>query len=433
MAPAAAQVSWPSQVADLVFVRRLGKGYFGEVWECKRAAPTGDKKVDAKPLAVKKIPLSIIKQHNLMDQSEREISILRSLKHPFIVQMHFDFRDQTHIYVGMEFAEGGGMFDLLSKGGKFSNEVAAQYFYETCDALEYLHTRPEKVIHRDIKPENILLDREGHVKLADFGWSNYLGKTAAYRATFCGTPDYLAPEMIRGEGHTESLDMWEMGVLLYEMTVGKSPFGSSSQETTCRLILRCDLRFPSGMNPEAQDLVKSLCKLRPEERLTAAQAKRHAFVAKFYGRPVEVVREAVLCQPSVEARALRQSKGKLEGEVSELLQAKTQAEQQLQKASEDLCAKNKDLQKEKLLREAAEKRLFDLKDTLEGEMLQILQAKCATEQKLLSVSEELAEKHKELQEEQRLREAAEQRFAELKQREEALAAEVSRMRSLVVR
>jgi len=422
------QPSWPTKAADLTFAKRLGKGYFGEVWDCKILAPTGDSKVDAKPVAVKKVPLSILKQHNLTDQMDREIGILRSLRHPFIVELLFDFRDDSHVYLGMEFAEGGGMFDLLSKSGKFSHEVAAQYFYEVCDALEYLHTRPEKVIHRDIKPENILLDKDGHIKLADFGWSNYMEKNAAFRATFCGTPDYLAPEMIRGEGHNESLDMWEMGVLLYEMTVGKSPFGSSSQETTCRLILRCDLRFPSGMNPDAQDLIKKLCKLRPEERLTAAQAKRHVFVEKFYGRPAEVTREDCVNRPSVEARALRQNKGKLEGEVNELMKAKTDMEDELRRASEDLSAKSKELQKEQELREAADKRLADLKDTLEGEMMQILQAKCATEQKLLSVSEELAEKHKELQQEQRLREAAEKRYAELKEREEQMAAEIIRLK-----
>mmetsp|Transcript_120833 Transcript_120833/g.337169 ORF Transcript_120833/g.337169 Transcript_120833/m.337169 type:complete len:419 (-) Transcript_120833:42-1298(-) len=417
MALGATHLPWPAKAADLVFAKRLGKGYFGEVWECKRAVATGDQQVDKKPIAVKKVPLSILKQHHLTDQMDREIGILRSLRHPFIVQLHFDFRDDSHVYLGMEFAEGGGMFDLLSKSGKFSNEIAAQYFYEVCDALEYLHTLPEKIIHRDIKPENILLDKEGHVKLADFGWSNYMEKNAGSRATFCGTPDYLAPEMIRGEGHNESLDMWEMGVLLYEMTVGKSPFGASSQEATCRLILRCELRFPSGMNPDAQDLITNLCKLRPEERLTASQAKRHAFVTKFYGRPTEVVKEETLHRPSVEARALRQNKGKLESELNELLQ--------------DLVSKDRELQKEKLSREAAEQRLNELKDTLEGEMMQILQAKCATEQKLLSVSEELAEKHKELQQEQRLREAAEQRYTKLKEREELLAAEVVRLKGAV--
>merc|ERR1719359_139130 len=129
----------------------------------------------------------------------REIEILRSLRHPRIVEAHWDFRDSTHIYVGMQFAEGGGMFDLLSRAGKFSLEKSAQYFYEVCDALDYLHNLPEKVVHRDIKPENILMDKEGHCKLADFGWSNTMDSLCS-RNTFCGTTDYLAPEMVRQEG-----------------------------------------------------------------------------------------------------------------------------------------------------------------------------------------------------------------------------------------
>merc|ERR1719359_130985 len=207
----------------------------------------------------------------------REIEILRSLRHPRIVEAHWDFRDSTHIYLGMQFAQGGGMFDLLSRAGKFSYEKSAQYFYEVCDALEYLHGLPEPVVHRDIKPENILMDKDGHVKLADFGWSNIMDN-ANLRVTFCGAPDYLAPEMIRGEGHNTSLDMWEMGVLLYEMTVGKSPFGASNQEQTCRLILKVDLRFPATYDKDAQDLVRNLCKLKPKDRLSAAKSKQHAFV-----------------------------------------------------------------------------------------------------------------------------------------------------------
>jgi len=178
MVAGASACSWPSKASELLFQKRLGRGYFGEVWQCKRVA-----KEDSAPLAVKKVPLAILQQHGLTDQMDREIAILRSLKHPHIVQLHFDFRDDSHVYLGMEFAEGGGMFELLSKSGKFTSELSARYFYEVCDALEYLHGLPEKVIHRDIKPENILLDAQGGSKLADFGWSNVL-QSAALRATF---------------------------------------------------------------------------------------------------------------------------------------------------------------------------------------------------------------------------------------------------------
>eukprot|EP00434_Breviolum_minutum_P038409 symbB.v1.2.034069.t1/scaffold4254.1/size42344/3 len=231
---------------------------------------------------------------------KREIDIMRSLRHPHIVELHFSFQDESHVYLGMEFAEGGGMFDLLSKYGKFTCELAARHFYQVCDALEYLHTQTPQIIHRDIKPENILLDKDQNAKLADFGWSNVL-ENVSYRATFCGTPDYLAPEMIRGEGHNESLDMWEMGVLLYEMVVGKSPFGGSNQDETCRNILSVRLKFPPGLEPLAEDCIKKLCQPRPQERLTAAQAKCHEFVRKFHAGATKELQEDA-GRPSVEVR-----------------------------------------------------------------------------------------------------------------------------------
>jgi len=358
-------------------------------------------------MAIKKVPLAILRQHSLMEQMDREIAILRSLRHPHIVTLHFDFRDDAHVYLGMEFAAGGVLFDLLSKNGKFSLPVAAKYFYEVCDALDYLHNLPEKVIHRDIKPENILLDKDGHVKLADFGWSNIMDN-AAFRATFCGTPDYLAPEMIRGEGHNESLDMWEMGVLLFEMTVGKSPFGSSSQEATCRLILRVELRFPSNLDPDAKDLIANLCKLPAEARLSASQAKSHAFVRKYHGQPEKTL---------------------LMNRVGPLQTKPVAAEGvDLKSTVADLLAKAGELEEERRLRKEAENHWSELKGRLEADMMQVLQAKCATEQKLLTMSEDLAEKHKEFQEEQRLREDAEDRCRKLKDREEQLLAEVSRLK-----
>jgi len=324
---------------------------------------------------VKKVPLSIIQQHNLTEQMDREIAILRSLKHPRIVQLHFDFRSPTHIFLGMEFATGGGMFDLLSRKGKFSLQLSAQYFYEVCDALEYLHGLPEKVVHRDIKPENILLDAEGHAKLADFGWSNVMDNVSL-RATFCGTPDYLAPEMIRGEGHNESLDMWEMGVLLYEMTVGKAPFGASNQETTCRLILQVDLKFPGNMDKDAQDLITRLCKLKPEDRLTAGQAKQHGFVVKYYARPSAAdagepggVEDAG--RPSVEARRLRRENDRLEGEMLQILQAKSGTEQKLLKFSGDLEDAHKLLKKEQRATSKAEAELARLKEREEQQQREI--------------------------------------------------------------
>lgn len=356
---ASSKPAWPQTVAELNFVKQLGRGYFGEVWLCERASKA-DAAANTQSWAVKKVPISIIQQHNLSEQMDREIAILRSLRHPRIVELHFDFRSPTHIYLGMEFATGGGMFDRLSKKGKFSLQLSAQYFYEVCDALEYLHGLPEKVVHRDIKPENILLDGNGHAKLADFGWSNVM-ENATLRATFCGTPDYLAPEMIRGEGHNESLDMWEMGVLLYEMILGEAPFAAKKQEITCQLILQVALKFPGNMDKDAKDLITSLCKLEPEDRLTAGQAKQHRFVVKYYSPAPDASGDPGsaedLGRPSVEARRLRRENDRLEGEMLNILQAKSGTEQKVLQCSCDLEEMHKLLKKEEKAMSRAEDEL----------------------------------------------------------------------------
>merc|ERR1712232_1084189 len=202
-------------------------------------------------------------------------------------------------------------------------------------------------IHRDIKPENILFDKDGHVKLADFGWSSRI-KNAAMRTTFYGTPDYLAPEMVKGYVggcpcyHNESLDMWQMGVLLYEMLVGKSPFGASTQDQTFRLILRGNMRFPRDTDSDAKDLVLALCQQRPENRLTAAQAKEHAFVTKLFGGPVLAEpTEEELNRPSVMVRYLKPQIEMLQGEKLMILQAKSQLEDKHMNLTRQLHSRKK--------------------------------------------------------------------------------------------
>mmetsp|Transcript_10374 Transcript_10374/g.23006 ORF Transcript_10374/g.23006 Transcript_10374/m.23006 type:complete len:373 (+) Transcript_10374:62-1180(+) len=303
----------PQRSADLLFEKKLGRGYFGEVWQSR------SQRDPEKVFAVKKVPLEIVRRHKMIDQMDREIDIMRKLDHPHIVKLFFDFRDDSHVYLGMEFAVGGSMFDALSKAGKFSYEVAAKYFYEVCDALNHLHNLDGKaVVHRDIKPENILLDQpppHGSAKLADFGWSNMMDDVKE-RMTFCGTADYLAPEMVRGEGHDQSLDMWEMGVLLYEMTVGKSPFAAAEQVDTCRNIVNCTLRYPQSLDKDCRDLISRLLQIKKDARLTAKEAKGHKFVTAFYGRPSAALAEA---RPSVQERHFRRDKEILNMELMRIL------------------------------------------------------------------------------------------------------------------
>jgi len=272
------------------------------------------------------VKLSLIVENQMNEQFKREIQILYSLRHIRIVKLHFDFTDGKSMYLGMEFASGGSLFEKLRKAGKLGTEQACRYFLEICEALDYLHHLSQKVIHRDIKPENILLDSDDHVKLGDFGWANHYN--GQKRDTFCGTLEYLSPEMIMGTGHDESVDMWCMGVLLYEMTTGKSPFGSNSKETTCRMILAVDIRFPKDLDNDACDLIKILCKRKPAERLTVSAAMSHRFVLKVHegvrGLPHDEEADPDLdfSRPSVVVQKLRTERKRLNAEMEQVLLAK---------------------------------------------------------------------------------------------------------------
>eukprot|EP00930_Biecheleria_cincta_P102389 TRINITY_DN94109_c0_g1_i1.p1 TRINITY_DN94109_c0_g1~~TRINITY_DN94109_c0_g1_i1.p1 ORF type:complete len:409 (+),score=92.28 TRINITY_DN94109_c0_g1_i1:46-1272(+) len=355
-----------SKPEELTFESCLGRGYFGEVWRSRLAR-------NGSLFAVKKVRLSLISENRLSEQLDREIKILYVLQHPRIVKLHFNLKDDKFMYLGMEFASGGSLFEKLNATGKFPTQRAVRYFAETCEALEYIHNLADKVIHRDIKPENILLDEKDHVKLADFGWANMI--QAEKRDTFCGTLDYLPPEMIMGTGHDESVDMWNMGVLLYELISGQSPFGSGSKETTCKLILSVDLRFPAFVEADVRDLVAKLCKKKPAERLTARQALAHKLVTKHFSSPAgqaspsegpieaappasgkkTVEEEPCLGQRhSVVARGLLSDTVRLEAEKEQLLTALTGIEEALMRGNEDLDAADGALRDERCKRAAVQ-------------------------------------------------------------------------------
>jgi len=340
-------------MSDLQVLKTLGSGFFSEVSKVKEVG--GEQRV----FALKSIKLSLVEENNLSQQVQREIDILYSLQHPRIIRLYFDFRDDTMMYLGMEFTQGGTLFERLSAAGKFPPELAAHYFRQTCEALDYLHHLADKVIHRDIKPENILLDSANNVKLADFGWANLMDINS--RETFCGTLEYLAPEMISGAGHNESVDMWSMGVLLYELSTGQSPFFSNTKEATCSMILRTDIKYPGDIDSDARDLVSKLCKKRAEQRLSVRDALAHPFIQKrgpSTGKtPKGIVEvepaedEGLLSRPSVAERKLKQKREKVNLEVQQLVLAKQQTEEQLMMWTAELEDVNKQIRDEQLRRE----------------------------------------------------------------------------------
>lgn len=305
---------------DLEFEQPLGKGFFGEVWRARVRQVGADRPL----VAVKRIRLAHAAQHGMTDQLQREIGILYSLQHPRCIRLYSHFDHNGSTYLVLEYASGGTLWQKLSKAGRFYPRKAAHYFAETCEALCYLHGLPEKVVHRDIKPENILLDGEDHVKLADFGWAHAMQSDKL--KTFCGTLEYLPPEMLRNSGHDQSVDMWNMGVLLFELTTGLSPFRAVDKETTCRLILRAVLKYPAGLDSDARDLISQLCRKRPSERPSASKALEHCFVAKFAASQEAVVIQAGDSSPEAEEARRKQREAE---ERRQLLRAKQTSEETL--------------------------------------------------------------------------------------------------------
>ena len=234
-------------------------------------------KISRELYAIKVVNKKKVVDANLLPQLRREIRIMYSLSHPHIIKLYNHFEDDNNFYLVLELAEGGTVFQKLAKFKSFDEAAAAQYMREIILAVEYLHSRDPPIIHRDIKPENLLLDKEGRdgrIKLADFGWSNFFNSDRT-RMTYCGTLDYLAPEMINQQGHTTSLDLWNLGVLLFELLTGSAPFQASNQAAMFEKILKVRITFPKNFPPLAKDLISKLLKAVPDERISLVEVMNH--------------------------------------------------------------------------------------------------------------------------------------------------------------
>lgn len=254
----------------------LGKGAYGKVIKVKY-------RKNKKYYAMKVVAKSTIETYHMKDQLKNEVSILSKLSHPRIIQLYTIFEDHKNIYFLMELAEGGQLYIRMQQSkGKFEEKLAAKYAFDVFKAVDYLHKQNPPIIHRDIKPENILFCENDVLKLADFGWSNLKDQV---RHTFCGTPEYLAPEMLMEKGHNEKLDVWCLGVLLYEIMAGKAPFtpsteGKNKKEIEEQLkanIVTGKIKFPSSFSTEAIDLLEKLLQRKPGDRVSCEEAMLHPF------------------------------------------------------------------------------------------------------------------------------------------------------------
>jgi protein kinase A len=254
------KINWSIEFKDLVKFRILGVGTFGKVWLVSH-------KKTGKPYALKMLNKRVIIENNQVEGVIREKNIMTSIDHPFVITLISTFQDDKHLYMLLELVQGGELFSVIHTESRDGIPNPNSRFYAACilESLAHLHHR--HITYRDLKPENILIDALGYCVLVDLGFAKIvMDKTY----TLCGTPEYLAPEIILSKGHDKGVDYWAFGVLIYEMLVGRSPFYSygTDQVSLFKRIVQVKYSFPPGavVNEIAQDLIQRLIVCRQSNR-----------------------------------------------------------------------------------------------------------------------------------------------------------------------
>ncbi|ETW75467.1 Serine/threonine kinase domain-containing protein [Heterobasidion irregulare TC 32-1] len=265
----------PLTIEAFDLLKVIGKGSFGKVMQVR-------KKDTQRVYALKTIrKANIASRPGEITHILAERTVLALVNNPFIVPLKFSFQNPDKLYLVMSFVNGGELFYHLQREGKFDEYRSRFYAAELLCALEHLHMF--NVVYRDLKPENILLDYTGHIALCDFGLCKLNMSETEKTNTFCGTPEYIAPELLESQGYTKTVDWWTLGVLLYEMMTGLPPFYDENVNVMYQRILQDPLLFPPDMPPEAQSVIAALLQRDPAKRLGAnggEEIKRHPFFAR---------------------------------------------------------------------------------------------------------------------------------------------------------
>eukprot|EP00898_Chlorokybus_atmophyticus_P008647 jgi/Chlat1/8784/Chrsp90S08132 len=256
-------------LSDFEIGRRLGRGKFGRVYLARERS-------SGFVVALKVLFKEQLRDSAIEHQLRREIEIQTHLRHPNVLRLHGYFYDELRVFLILEFAAKGEMYVELQRCKRFNEKRSAHYVASVAQALIYCHSK--HVIHRDLKPENLLIGLKGDVKLSDFGWAVHAPQNR--RTTICGTLDYLSPEMVNNYLHNHAVDIWSVGVLLYEFLYGSPPFEAGDKFDTHQRIRTIDLKFPKtpAVSKEAQDLIRRLLAKDPNKRLPLQKVLEHPWI-----------------------------------------------------------------------------------------------------------------------------------------------------------
>lgn len=255
--------------SDLQIVEELGSGAFGRVYKAR---------LKAKPhfaFALKLLRKTAVKRQGQVPYVIQELQLLQSLVHPFVVRLYHAIQTPRSVGFLLELCPNGDLAGLIAAKERLEEEVACFYAAELVLTLEYIHSH--NIVYRDLKPENVLLDREGHIRLTDFGIAKPVQSVSEVTKTFCGSPAYLAPEAVARAGSTQAADIYGLGVVIYEMLVGSPPFFSYNPSELMEQILHRPVEFPEELSLEASDLLRKLLARQPEQRPTASALRSHSF------------------------------------------------------------------------------------------------------------------------------------------------------------
>ena len=269
------------KLSDFQTLQELGVGSFGRVFLVMH-------KITKAQYAIKAIDKRNKNNIEGKPYFRREIEIMYKIHHPNVVRLFGHFEDNQNCYFIMEYVNQGNLCTLLEKQANkcLEPQIVAGLLKDLIRAVYFLHQMDPPIIHRDIKPENALLAEGLVLKLTDFGWSNYIDDSGDIRNTFCGTPIYLAPEMIRGTGHDEHIDIWCIGCLMYELLTGSPPFSGPNKEGLMLNILHMKINYPKHMNADAKDLLQKILIQEPNQRISLVEMLKHPFFTKYFPNAV---------------------------------------------------------------------------------------------------------------------------------------------------